>query len=50
MKHHVYQITDEDIINFIPNAVWYMESFDEDCISGLISNYYVSKMIKQPLI
>jgi asparagine synthase (glutamine-hydrolysing) len=46
MEHHVYEITDEDIIDFIPHAVWYMESFDEDCISGVISNYYVSKLIK----
>ncbi|MGD2188096.1 MAG: asparagine synthase-related protein, partial [Desulfobacterales bacterium] len=47
LEHRVYKITDEDITNFIPDAVWYLESFDEDCISGLISNYYVSKMVKQ---
>ncbi len=44
MEHHVYLITDEDITSFISDAVWYLESFDEDCISGIISNYYVSKM------
>lgn len=46
MEHHIYEITDEDIHDFIPKAVWYMESFDEDCISGVISNYYVSRIIK----
>ena len=46
MELHVYEITDEEIIDFIPKAVWYMESFDEDCISGIISNCFVSKMIK----
>ncbi|MGD2126531.1 MAG: asparagine synthase-related protein [Desulfobacteraceae bacterium] len=46
MEHHIYKITDSDIAEFIPQAVWYLESFDEDCISGLISNYYVSKMAK----
>ncbi|MBW1803358.1 MAG: hypothetical protein JRJ85_21840 [Deltaproteobacteria bacterium] len=46
MEHHIYEITDEDIIDFIPDSVWYMESFDEDCISGIISNYYVSRMVK----
>ncbi|MCK4788231.1 MAG: hypothetical protein KAV87_31095 [Desulfobacteraceae bacterium] len=47
MEHHIYFITDEDITNFISDAVWYLESFDEDCISGIISNYYVSKMAKE---
>jgi asparagine synthase (glutamine-hydrolysing) len=46
MEHHIYRITDSDIIDFIPEAIWYLESFDEDCISGIISNYYVSKMAK----
>jgi asparagine synthase (glutamine-hydrolysing) len=47
LEHRIYEISDEDIINFIPDAVWFLESFDEDCISGLISNYYVSRMVKQ---
>jgi len=47
MEHHIYLISDQDIADFIPEAVWYLESFDEDCISGIISNYYVSKMIKE---
>jgi asparagine synthase (glutamine-hydrolysing) len=46
MEHHIYLISDQDIADFIPQAVWYLESFDEDCISGIISNYYVSKMVK----
>ncbi len=47
LEHQVYHITDEDITDFISDAVWYLESFDEDCISGIISNYYVSKMAKE---
>jgi asparagine synthase (glutamine-hydrolysing) len=47
LKHNIYEITDEDIIEFLPKAVWYLESFDEDCISGIISNYFVSKMVKE---
>ncbi|MFP4642139.1 MAG: asparagine synthase-related protein [Chloroflexota bacterium] len=46
-EHNIYYITDQDIAGFIPQAVWYLESFDEDCISGVIANYYVSKMAKQ---
>ncbi|MCJ7617040.1 MAG: asparagine synthase-related protein, partial [Desulfobacterales bacterium] len=47
LEHHIYLITDSDVENFISDAVWYLESFDEDCISGIISNYYVSKMVKE---
>jgi asparagine synthase (glutamine-hydrolysing) len=46
LEHHIYRITDSDIVDFIPDAIWYLESFDEDCISGMISNYYVSKAAK----
>ena len=47
LEHKIYEITDDDIISFIPEAIWYLESFDEDCISGILSNYYVSKMVKE---
>jgi len=47
LEHHIYMISDSDIVDFISDAVWYLESFDEDCISGIISNYYTSKMVKQ---
>ena len=47
LEHHIYLISDSDVENFISDAVWYLESFDEDCISGIISNYYVSKMVKE---
>jgi asparagine synthase (glutamine-hydrolysing) len=44
---HIYRITDSDITDMIPRAVWHLESFDEDCISGIISNYYVARMAKE---
>jgi asparagine synthase (glutamine-hydrolysing) len=47
MEHHICSITDEEIEEFIPRAVWYLESFDEDCISGIISNYFVSRAVKE---
>ncbi|NLL57702.1 MAG: hypothetical protein GX244_04250 [Firmicutes bacterium] len=42
VEHHIYEITREDIAKIIPEAVWYLESFDEDCIFGFIANYYTS--------
>ncbi len=47
LEHIIYDITDDDIISLIPESVWYMESFDEDCISGILSNYYASKLVKK---
>jgi len=46
LEHQLYKISDAEISDLIPHAVWHLESFDEDCISGFISNYYVSKMVK----
>ena len=45
LEHHIYEITDNDIRTLIPQAVWYMETFDEDCVSGVIANFYTSKLI-----
>ncbi|MFC1816825.1 asparagine synthetase B family protein, partial [Thermodesulfobacteriota bacterium] len=47
LEHHVYMITEDDIKNYISDAVWHLESFDEDCISGIISNFYVSRKVKE---
>lgn len=46
-EHHIYEITDNDILDFIPDAVWYMGTFDEDCVSGAIANHFTSKMIRE---
>ncbi len=47
LEHFVYEITDDDIESIIPEAIWYLESFDEDCVSGILSNYYVSRKVKE---
>jgi asparagine synthase (glutamine-hydrolysing) len=47
MEHHIYSITDTDIMDFVSDSIWYLESFDEDCISGILSNYYASRMVKE---
>ena len=47
LEHFVYEITDDDIEQIIPKAIWYLESFDEDCVSGILSNYYVSRKVKE---
>jgi asparagine synthase (glutamine-hydrolysing) len=44
VEHYIYEITQEDIKAIIPEAVYYLESFDEDCIVGFIANYYTSRL------
>ncbi|MCF8143922.1 MAG: hypothetical protein K9N21_08395 [Deltaproteobacteria bacterium] len=46
LKHYIYEITESDIVDFVSDSIWYLESFDEDCISGILSNYYASKIVK----
>lgn len=47
LEQIIYTISDTDIENVIADCVWYLESFDEDCISGILSNYYASKIVKE---
>ncbi len=47
LDHYIYRITDEDIARILPRAVWFMESFDEDCISGFVANYYAAKLARE---
>jgi asparagine synthase (glutamine-hydrolysing) len=44
LEHHIYQITDQDITSLLPKIIYHLESFDEDCVSGAIANFYTSKM------
>jgi len=43
----VCTVTDEDIRWVIPPAVWYLESFDEDCVSGAIANFFTSRRVAE---
>lgn len=42
--HYITEITDKQILKILPKAVWYLESFDQDCISGWIANYFTAKL------
>ena len=43
MEHHVFLYDAEQIRQSVPRAVWMLESFDEDCVSGAISNLFASR-------
>ncbi len=42
-KHETFLFDKEDIREIIPRAVYTLESFDEDCVSGTIANLFASK-------
>jgi asparagine synthase (glutamine-hydrolysing) len=44
VEHKVYHFTATEIAEMVPDAVWKLESFDEDCISGAISNLNASAL------
>jgi len=43
-KHYVHTFCPEEIKQIIPKAVYALESFDEDCVSGTISNVFASSL------
>jgi asparagine synthase (glutamine-hydrolysing) len=44
---HTYRLTANDIREILPEAVWLLESFDEDCIAGFVANYYASRLASE---
>ncbi len=42
MEHHVLLYEADAIADAVPKAVWALESFDEDCVSGTIANLFAS--------
>ncbi len=47
MQHEVRLFSAEEIETILPQAVWSIESFDEDCVSGAISNLFASERAAQ---
>ncbi len=43
MEHHVLHFTSNEIDAMAPRAVTVLESFEEDCVSGAISNLFASQ-------
>jgi asparagine synthase (glutamine-hydrolysing) len=43
MEHHIRHFTPDEIEELAPRAVRVLESFEEDCVSGAISNLFASQ-------
>jgi asparagine synthase (glutamine-hydrolysing) len=47
MQHEIRIFSAADIEELVPRAVRTMESFDEDCVSGTLSNLFASDLARQ---
>ena len=47
MEHHVFLYDADQVFHSVPRAVWALESFDEDCVSGAISNLFASNKARE---
>ena len=47
IRHHVHICNDQEIARIVPRAVWTLESFDEDCVSGAIANLFASAAARE---
>lgn len=47
LPHHVFCYDRRQIAAMVPRAVWMLESFDEDCVSGAIANLFASAKARE---
>lgn len=43
-EHHEYTYTEREIIEALPQVIYYLESFEEDCVRGAVANYFASRL------
>jgi asparagine synthase (glutamine-hydrolysing) len=45
--HHELIVTLDEILNVLPDVIWYLESFDPSLVRSSVSNYLISKYAKE---
>lgn len=43
-EHHEYTYSEREIIEALPQIIYYLESFEEDCVKGAVANYFASRL------
>ena len=46
-KHHEYTYTEREIIEVLPQVIYHLESFEEDCVKGAVANYFAARLAAQ---
>ncbi len=44
-EHHEYVYGAHEISEVLPQVIYYLESFDEDCVHGAVANYFAAQLI-----
>jgi len=43
-EHHEYTYTEREIVEALPQVIYYLESFEEDCVKGAVANFFASRL------
>jgi len=46
-EHHEYIYEEREIEQMLPQVIYYLESFDEDCVYGAVANYFAARLAAQ---
>ncbi len=46
-RHHEYTYTEAEIAEALPQVIYYLESFEEDCVRGAVANYFAARLAAQ---
>jgi len=47
IKHYIYTYGEEEIRKALPEAIYYLESFEEDDVRGAVAHFFASKLASQ---
>ncbi len=46
-EHHEYTCEEREIEQLLPQVIYHLESFDEDCVYGAVANYFAARLAAQ---
>jgi len=46
-EHHDYIYGEREIEKVLPQVIYHLESFDEDCVAGAVANYFAARLVAQ---
>ena len=46
-EHHEYIYGEREIEQVLPQVIYYLESFEEDCVYGAVANYFAARLAAQ---
>lgn len=46
-EHHEYIYGESEIEQVLPQVIYHLESFDEDCVYGAVANYFAARLAAQ---